>query len=204
MRLVVGRMVQLEAVLQKVAAEVVAGGQAVHESAKKVFVHVEVAQVFAQAVQGRLGGIAEQQPLEGPDRVGHDAEGVGGGGGQQGLKRGPFQADVPREHVHELCQRGLHGRGLKIKVRAAQAGRLALPLAEQLAHHQQVDLPHGREFEDGGAVEGSGGVRTEVLVAKPGGQAAPVLRALGEAIFVVHTKAGFRWPKLGTNGPADD
>ena len=99
---------------------------------------------------------------------------------------------MARQYVHELRKGGLYGGRFKIEIRAAQAGNFGLPLAEELANHQQVDLANGSEFEHRWAIERGGGRGAKVLVAKPSGQAAAVVGALGKAIFVVHKKAGFR------------
>ena len=111
---------------------------------------------------------------------------------------------MARQHVHKLGERGLYGRGLKVEISTAELGRFGLPLPQQLTDYQQIELTNGSEFKHRRAIESGSGLGAEVLVAEPGGQAAAVLRALGGAIFVVHKKAGFRWPKLGTNGPVND
>ena len=188
---VVGRVVELEAVREKFAVQRVVGREGIKKPLVEGFIDVDVAHGIAQGGQrGGFGG-AQHQVLEAAQRGGHQGQRIGGGLGQEGLERRAAEANVARKHVHELREGGLHGLGFKIEVGTAQAGGFGLPLAQQLAHHQQVELAHGREPEHGRAIERGIGLGAKVLVAEPGGQAAAILGALGEAIFVVHKKAGF-------------
>ena len=65
-------------------------------------------------------------------------------------------------------------------------------LAENVRHPEKGYVEAKVVHSFGRAVERGIGLGTKVLVAEPGGQAAAILGALGEAIFVVHKKAGFR------------